>query len=300
MAVTRAHPVLRLSDSPKRLLTSDMISPPLSPESGFDPNRVTPAFLSALEYVATKFLSMSMHARFIVARFTPLPIGQGSNLNIIPVTTQDKEAWALCSKYVRRAAKKYHLSSSWMTPLDLCDTPMMHWEHIVKRSLVQGDVLFSHEGLSLLNIDHVYSLKQQLNALSRNKTDHIPKHIYLDSCLYLLRQTMRETQGRPFTRGFIHCTYDHLHVRDDLLLLLAKEYRAQYGQEAIAMFKPRPKNQRGTKYFINCRGSMQRQPSMHQKPRTPNTATDVTPITRGEWQFLLEQSLAHMHTGAFR
>ncbi|WEW54617.1 hypothetical protein PRK78_000037 [Emydomyces testavorans] len=299
----RTHPVLQLPDSPKWVagaLTSDMISPPLSPTSNFDPNRITPAVLSALEYVANKFLSTSRHIRFIVARLTPLPIGQGSNINVIPITALDEDVGVLYERYIRRAAKKYYLSPKWMTILRLGATRTLHWEHIIKRSLVQNDVLFSHEGLTLLNIDHMYSLKHQLNALSRNKADHIPRHIYLESCLYLLRQVMQETQGRPFTRRFVHCMYDHLHIRDDLLLLLANQYEAKYGQEAIVMLKPRSTGQNKPRYFINNRGSLKRQPSQSQKPVTPNTASDVTPITRGEWKFLMEQNLMHMQLGPLR
>ncbi|EEP78081.1 predicted protein [Uncinocarpus reesii 1704] len=295
--------MLQLSETVQRLassLTRDMISPPLSPECGFDPNRITPAVLAATEFVANKLLAMSVHVRFIVTRFTPLPIGQGSNLLIIPIAPLDPGTWAAINKHSRRAAKKFGLSSRWMTPIDVGETRTTHWEDIIKRSLVQNDVLFSHEGLTLLNIDHVYLLKQYLNALSRNVTEHIPPHIYLDACLYLLRQLMRETRGRPFTRGFIHCTYDHLHVRDDLLLHLAKKYELQHGHEAIVMLKQKSKGNERTRFFINRRGSLMRQPALSRKPVTPNTASDVTPITRGEWRLLMEQSLVHLGMTPFR
>lgn len=300
--------LFNLSDSPKRLsnrlsdgLTSDMISPPLSPDSGFDPNRITPSILSALEYVANKFLSVSTHVRFIVARPTPLPIGQGSSLNVIPITPLDRQTQVLFAKYIRRAAKKYYLSAQWMTTLDLGDSRPLHWEYIIERTLIQNDILYSHEGLTLFNIDHMYSLKQQLSALSRDKTGHIPKHIYLESCLYLLRQIMHATHGRPFTRAFMHCTYDHFHVRDDILLCLEKEYEAKYGREAIIMFKPKltltTTSKRKTEYYINNRGSLKRQPSQLLNPLTPNSASDITPVTRGEWKVLLDQNLTHLRVG---
>ncbi|KAI1927431.1 hypothetical protein LOZ58_006430 [Ophidiomyces ophidiicola] len=298
----RVHPVLVPPHSPRWLsgsLTSDLISPPLSPQAAFNPNQVTPAVLAALTYVAGKLLSASSHLTFIVTRSLPLPIGQGSNLTAISITPLDSNMSTLLKRYLNRAAKKYSLSANWMVPLSLGHSRTSHWEYTVQRTLMQNDPLFSHEALTLLNIDHIFSLKQQLNVLSTDATSPIPNHVYLESCMYLLQQIMQETRGRPLTRKFFHCTYDHIHVRDDVLLHLTREHEIQFGYKAIIMFKPSSKGRTRSRYFITDRGSLKKQPSSWQNALTPNSASDVTPITRNEWK-LLEQNLRQIRPRFFR
>ncbi len=75
--------------------------------------------------------------------------------------------------------------------------------------------------------------------------------------------------------------YDHLHIDEGILGHVNRLYEARYGATAVVMAskvssspKPDPKQ------------TFPRFPQ-HVGPKTPLTATDITPVTRGEWNHIL-------------
>lgn len=290
-----------------------MISPPLSPATScnFHFTSPSPTVLHALEYVSRKLQRKQMHLTFVVAGDKPLPIGQGCKLTAYPTAparsaldeaTQTQRAF---NAIARRAARKFGLSVDWIVcqgPGQSAQTRLGSWEYTIRRSLVQNDVLFSAESLTLLNIDRIYTLKQQLHVLAKGAIDHIPENVYLDSCIWLLRQLMKETSGRPFSKGFFHCTYDHISISDDVLLRLAKEYYAKYKHAAIVFpaLKSDSKEQQQMpipKTSPGIYGSIQRRKALRRTkptPKTPNSASEITPITRNEWDLLMQISMGEI------
>ena len=320
------HPPLRIP------VTPDMISPPISPSSPTSLTNfalLTPAIHSALEYLSHKLSRKDLHFTLIVSRTSPLPIGQGCRLSAYPVSKfpvvdEDTSTQRLFNNLARRAARKFLLQLDWITYA----TPSAHargnWAYIVRRSLVQNDVLFSAEGLTVLNIDRVYTLKQTLNVLSKGACGRIPESVYLDSSIWLLRQIMRETRGRPLSRAFFHCTYDHVCVSDAVLREAAKGYFARYKQAAIVVpartrngngnaegvknayvvqkqrqkrmgkiFERSPaSNGAGSQHGLNEGvGKTRSRKSARPGPKTPLSASDITPITKSEWSELMQMSM---------
>ncbi|KAM5475361.1 hypothetical protein MauCBS54593_001049 [Microsporum audouinii] len=316
-------------------LTRDMISPPLSQESAFDSNVIAPQVYSGLEYVSNKLQSNTLHLTLILSRAKPLPIGQGCNLTVFPVNTLSDNARHLFNKYIRRAARKYNLQPKWMalSSSSIGMDAVFNPEYLIDRSLKQNDVLISLEGLTILNIDRTYTLKQYLNALSTpwvtpNTTiDSIPSRIYTDACLCLLRRAVQSTGGRPFTKSFFYHAYNHLHFEDQLIVDIANEYVTRYKQVAIVLPKPPPpelvsepeckqnpgqkpetkpevvadskqeklEKQKVKKKEIAASSSATRRVSFAKalsplRARTPHSASDVTPITRSEWNILVSDS----------
>jgi hypothetical protein len=283
-------------------LTGDMISPPLSPNSDLNFNTITPAVRSALEYLSSKLECKHVHLTLIVSRDKPLPVGQGCKLQTYTISKLEESSRRAFNRYSVRAAKKHGLQPGWMATLhsscsqDAVSNPS--WDYTLHRSILQNDVLFSQEGLTLLNIDR-----------SKPSTDHIPDNIYMDACLWLLRQLLRETGGRPFTKGFFHCAYDHLQVRDDLLVRLANEYAFKYDHDAIILPKPKavpkPRIAATSPLKRSVAGRHRRSGSASARmaaakrqvsggrigPKTPLSASDVTPITKNEWNMLMEIAL---------
>ncbi|KAK2751099.1 hypothetical protein FQN57_000174 [Myotisia sp. PD_48] len=292
-------------------LTTDLISPPLSPTSGFDFNLITPQVLSGLEYVSKKLQSKLLHLTLIASRPKPLPIGQGSSIHVLPVGFLPENTCLVFKKYIKRAAKKYHLRSKWMVlSLDTDSVTSPDEDYITCRSLKQNDILYDFEGLTILHIDRIYTLKQYLNTLSTSKPgdtiDHIPRHVYMDVCTSLLHNLMRGTGGRPFAKSFFNNAYDHLDVKPDVLQALAKAYLDKYKQTAIVFPKPKlqiPVSKSPQKPVVKHRrrdGSTTPSPgggrksliSLHsaqRRARTPHSASDVTPITRNEWNLLIPE-----------
>jgi len=133
----------------------------------------------------------------------------------------------------------------------------------------------------------------------------------------LLRQTVTGFHGRPFSKAFFHRVYDHLQISDDLLVRVAETYKQRFRQHGIILApKPQPELQFQVKHHLKSpsssrvvaeyqlsrnppsieRASRPQQskarvthsrPPSRRGPKTPVSASDVTPITRNEWNILV-------------
>lgn len=322
---------LRLPLSSPRTITSSMISPPLSPDFNFDSDALTPSTLPALEYISEKLSQKSLHVTLLVGRGQPMPTGESSDLNIIPVTQLDAQSWKIFYKIVEKGAKKYSLGQGWTDALDQHARQQLKNEYLIEQSLRQNEILFSQEGLTLLNVDRIYTLKRRLCVLAQNQKSIKIEEKYLSSCVQLLNKTITSCQGRPFSFGFFHRAYEHLHITDDLLKKVAEAYKARYGQEGIVIITPKSSpalpavapttsttikkentrkspvmrttatNARVRRPTVMAAASSSpvsrhyRAPSRvpsragtpRRGPKTPVSASDVTPITRNEWNILI-------------
>lgn len=322
---------LRLPLSSPRTITSSMISPPLSPDFNFDFDALTPSTLPALEYISERLSQKSLHVTLLVGRGQPMPTGESSDLNIIPVTQLDTQSWKTFYKIVEKGAKKYSLGQGWTDALELHARRQVKNEYLIEQSLRQNEILFSQEGLTLLAVDRIYTLKRRLCVLAQTEKNIKNEEKYLSSCVQLLNKTITSCQGRPFSFGFFHRAYEHLHITDDILKKVAEAYKARYGQEGIVIITPKsspalpavaPTTTITTKKETTRKSPVLRtaatntrvcrpmakatvasaQVSRHYRvpsrvpsragtprrgPKTPVSASDVTPITRNEWNILI-------------
>ncbi|OJD16755.1 hypothetical protein AJ78_03093 [Emergomyces pasteurianus Ep9510] len=286
-----------IPDSRSRLITTSMISQPLSPDldSNFGDGALPTSVLPALEYISNK-LGACTHLTILVGCSTPLPFAHQPELTLAPVAPLDQQTWRTLHRIVQKATKKFSLGPAWSNALQRsqqCQSLNGNCnEYLSRQSIMQNDVLFSQEGLTLLSIDRLYTIKCRLHAYSQGAAleTGIPDHLYIKSCVKLLRQTVADYKGRPFSLAFFNRVYEDLSVPENLLVEVANEYQAKYGRTGIVLpQKPSlstpPKGQQQAQ-----------QPQKRKKnadgikrlaPRTPLSASDVTPITQSEWQLLL-------------
>ncbi|KAL1977457.1 hypothetical protein VTN31DRAFT_316 [Thermomyces dupontii] len=351
---------LRLANNrstPTRTIRGSMISPPLSPDATFDAECLPPSVRPALEYISRKLQQRTMHVTLLVGRGQPTLPGVPADLMIIPITKLSPSAWKVFSKIVEKGAKRYSLGRKWLEALNLHQRHRgMLNEYLIQQSLLQNEVLFSAEGLTLLNVDRIYTIKRllcvlnqaQQNALASNERSKIHEDKCIASCVNLLRKTIVDFHGRPFSLAFFHRVYEYLGVTDQHLIKVARQYKERYGQDgivvpplAISKKPPSPSpvvaNPPGTTTAIRAfNASPTSRPSTHRNPhrvpptsngstptssrrsvassrkststtsgssfrapsrtgtpsyyrgaKTPLSASDVTPITRNEWNILL-------------
>lgn len=298
-------------NSPTRL-TNEMISSPLSADFTFDSETVTPSTLPALEYISRKLQQRMMHVTILVGRGKPYPTGEPSDLIIIPITPLDTPSWRVLERAIAKAAKKFSLGQSWSEALNRSQYERQANEYLMQQSILQNEVVFSQEGLTLLNVDRIYAFKRRLCILSNrpfSRTEHA-----MASCVKLLHRLIADFQGRPFSKAFFHRVYEQLHVSDELLAAVAAAYKNTHKQEAIILPQP-PQKQHPQKATTKTERSpkssvrpmrARRQPpppkSSVQRagvpakrgPKTPLSASDVTPITRNEWNILVSQDIRNV------
>lgn len=303
---------------PSRGLTSDMISPPLSPNFDFDSESLMPSIIPALEYISSKLQQKMLHVTLIVGRGKPFPTGQASDLMIIPVTSLDAPSARVLDKAVAKAAKCFALGQSWTDALARGHHERQANEYLVQQSILQNEVLFSREGLTLLNMDRIFTFKRRLCVLANticvgkeNDDIKVLEDTYIASCVQLLYRTIRDFQGRPFSKAFFHRVYEQLDVRDELLTRVADAYRSAYQQDGIIVLTPVPRPQQQQQQQQRLRQQRQKQESTRRSPirvtrgarrqagsprygmparrgpKTPQSASDVTPITTSEWKMLV-------------
>ncbi|KAJ4313494.1 hypothetical protein N0V84_009371 [Fusarium piperis] len=90
-------------------------------------------------------------------------------------------------------------------------------------SIIQNEVLFSSEGLTLLSLDRLFSLKSALSSYSKTKS-----HLRLEDAVDELRRTILAT-GAKVSKTAILRSYDWLSVSNSALVDLDRMYRRAYG-----------------------------------------------------------------------
>ncbi|KAL2832830.1 hypothetical protein BDW59DRAFT_138736 [Aspergillus cavernicola] len=274
-----------------RSVTSDMISSPLSADFNFDSETLTPSIIPALEYISFKLQQKMMHVTLLVGRGKPYPTGQASDLIVIPSTTLESSVYRVLARTIAKATLKFSLGQSWSDALNRSQHERHANEYLIERSILQNEVVFSREGLTLLNVDRIYTFKRRLCILSNKGTP--PRESYINSCVRLLNRTIEDFQGRPFSKAFFHRVYEQLDVRDELLSQVADVYKKQYNQQGIVLPPPskpvvveRKSPIRTVRIRKQCTAPRSANVPTKRGPKTPLSASDVTPITRNEWNML--------------
>ncbi|KAF9893401.1 hypothetical protein FE257_011833 [Aspergillus nanangensis] len=286
---------LYVPNSPTRL-TTEMISPPLSPSFNFDSETLPPSILPALDYISSKLEQKTMHVTLLVGRGKPYPTGQPSDLMVIPATPLDTQGMRILFRAVAKSASKFSLGQSWTDALTRSQYERHANEYLIHQSILQNEVVFSREGLTLLNVDRIYTFKRRLCILSNRGS--VPEDSYITSCVQLLHRTIQDFQGRPFSKAFFHRVYEQLNVCDDLLTHVANSYKRQFTQEGIVL-PPRPRAEHSARKSPIRPIRARREPAppkfragpTKRAPKTPLSASDVTPITRNEWNMLMSSDL---------
>jgi len=179
---------------------------------------------------------------------------------------------------------------------------------LIRRSLEQNEVLFSSEGLTLLSLDHVYTFKCTLHAYSRTLSP-FDYTLSVDE----LRRLVLAQRGRRITKGYLMRAYEWLGISLSALMDVNQGYKTAYGglkrEGGIEVQNeerrsPAPLSlktnfvmhdipqmrldvtfvsdeQSEVEEFKEDRGPHRR------GPVTPNGFEDLTPITKGEWCFLM-------------
>ncbi|RDW90532.1 uncharacterized protein DSM5745_02307 [Aspergillus mulundensis] len=293
-----------------RSVTSDMISSPLSADFNFDSETLTPSIIPALEYISYKLQQKHMHVTLLVGRGKPYPTGQPSDLIVIPSTTLEPSVSRTLTRTIAKAAARFSLGQSWSDALARSHHERHANEYLIERSILQNEVVFSREGLTLLNVDRIYTFKRRLCILSTSTSTSPSKskpaaspESYINSCVRLLHRTIEDFNGRPFSKAFFHRVYEQLDVSDELLSQVADIYRKQYSQDGIVIPPPpkpavvvvekkkvpvRPvRPVRVRKASTAAQKGLSPAGTLGKRgPKTPLSASDVTPITRNEWNLL--------------
>jgi len=117
---------------------------------------------------------------------------------------------------------------------------------LIHQSIIQNDVMFKSEGLTLLALDGLYSLKAALSAYARTGSP-----MRLEDAVDELRRLVIANNGRKVTKVELLRSYDWLRISDWALRDLDEMYKRAYGGlDAVGAISGMPKPESESEPFI--------------------------------------------------
>ncbi|KAL7626865.1 hypothetical protein AAE478_003639 [Parahypoxylon ruwenzoriense] len=140
---------------------------------------------------------------------------------------------------ILKAERKFHIGTGWLPPATTASVYGLNAD-LVRRSILQNEVLFSSEGLTLLGLDRLYTFKSALAAYARSLNNttspSLASHIYravdssrIEDAVDSLRRLVLANGGRPVSRADLYRSYDWLGVNTRALADVERMYRRAYG-----------------------------------------------------------------------
>ncbi|KAK1986997.1 hypothetical protein LZ30DRAFT_646769 [Colletotrichum cereale] len=124
---------------------------------------------------------------------------------------------------IERAEKKFRIGTEWLPPVvdgSACGVT----SNLIRRSIVQNEVLFASEGLTLVSLDRLYTFKAALSSYSRTDAP-----LRLEDAVDELRRLVLSRAGRKVSKSDLLRSYDWLSLTDVALNDVDKMYRRAYG-----------------------------------------------------------------------
>lgn len=186
----------------------------------------------AFDYISSQLAQESLSIHLIVSDQSPF---------VIPVWDLPLKSQITLCGIVRKACRIFNVAPRWMTALASLpekDLPRIFGayradDYLVRRSMLQREVVYSSDGLTLLSIDHIFTLKQLLCTLSKKGWVAASRESCLASCVRLLHRIHSVYTGKPASAAYIERVYKDIPFHDDELEEVVTEYNARYCTASI-------------------------------------------------------------------
>ncbi len=209
---------------------SNIVSSQESPFHHWDTQATFIPMFPALRYISRKLAQRKLYIPLIVTDY-----GQ----SIMPAWSIPRSAQTILSKIVSKACLKFRFGSSWMTALastsgkqglkDFFDINRFD-QYLIRRSLIQHEVIFGGEGLTLLSVDHIYTFKHFVGVLSRINWVPLSRVVCLAACIELLHRINNVYSGQKPLKGYFLRVYTDIDINEETLNEICAEYESKYGK----------------------------------------------------------------------
>jgi uncharacterized protein YerC len=199
----------------------------------WDLQTICKSMLPAFQYISRKLSERGLQVHLIVSNYDPY---------VIPVWSLPRTSQLILAKIVRKASSKFNLSPSFLTILasqsSKKESPKIFNtyrpdSYIVRRSIIQQEVIFSEEGLTLLSIDHIYTFKQLLCTLSKKSWVPCAREVCLASCVHLLHRINKIYTKPKVSIGYIARVYKELEFSKDTYEEVCSAYTVEFCTASI-------------------------------------------------------------------
>ncbi|KAI9851214.1 MAG: hypothetical protein M1838_004226 [Thelocarpon superellum] len=220
-----------------RACSKRIISAPKACSSYFTPAHQainSPELSKALRYVSHKLEAKHTHTTFIVntvnAGSSRKVQGQGPSVTMIPASIVTAETHQVLVESISKAERRYRVSgNAFLQALCRPSAVAEASNYLVGQSLVQHEVLFMSEGLTLLDIDYIYLLKTRLQQYTR-----LFRPSARAACVEALHLVCKASDTRPLYMSDLIRAYDHLAVSETAIREIHDLYVARFQHAAIS------------------------------------------------------------------
>ena len=206
--------------------------PPELPSFHWDLRTTCKPMLPAFQYISHKLYQRELSVALIISDHEPY---------VIPVWPLPRKSQLLLAKIVRKACKKFSLQPSWLTALASISNKYLPKifeayqpdAYIVRRSIVQNEIIFSDEGLTLLSMDNIYTFKQLLRTLSKPDWVENSRDVCLSSCVHLLRRINEVYTDPKLSKGYLARVYKEVDFMQEAYEEVASAISTNYCTASI-------------------------------------------------------------------
>ena len=186
--------------------------PPAPPSFHWDLRKTCKLMQPAFQYISHKLHQRELSVALIISDHEPY---------VIPVWPLPRRSQFILAKIVRKACKKFAVQPSWLTALASVPNKYLPKvfeayqpdSYIVRRSIVQNEIIFSDEGLTLLSMDNIYTFKQLLCTLSKPDWVENSRDVCLSSCVHLLQRINEVYTDPKLSRGYLARVYKEVEFK---------------------------------------------------------------------------------------
>lgn len=253
-------------------------SPTESPSFNWDLPVTCTSDFPAYQYISSKLHQRELSVALIISDQEPY---------VVPIWPLPRESQVCLAQIIRKAAKKFNLRPSWLTALASSSnrglTKIFETHrpdsYIVRRSIIQNEIVFSEEGLTLLTIDHVFTFKQLLRTLT--KQDWVPhaRKVCLSSCVHLLHRINEIYPDPEVSSGYLKRVYKEIDYQKKSWQEVTSAYDINYCTASIkdvTMLEPdfTALSDMTSEIEADCETPTQIQPQA-STPRGPNPVAEL-------------------------
>ena len=212
--------------------TTTSAFPPVLPSFHWDLRTTCKPMLPAFQYISHKLYQRELSVALIISDHEPY---------VIPVWPLPRKSQLILAKIVRKACKKFALQPSWLTAVaSVCNKYLPKVfeayqpdSYIVRRSIVQNDIIFSDEGLTLLSMDNIYTFKQLLCTLSKPDWVANSRDVCLSSCVHLLQRINEVYTDPKLSKGYLARVYKEVEFRQEAFEEVTSAFSTNYCTASI-------------------------------------------------------------------
>lgn len=206
--------------------------PPLLPSFHWDLQTTCKPMLPAFQYISHKLYQRELSVALIISDHEP---------HVIPVWPLPRRSQLIFAKIIRKACRKFSLEPSWLTAVASVSNKCLPKvfeayqpdSYIVRRSIVQNDIIFSDEGLTLLSMDNIYTFKQLLCTLSKPDWVANSRDVCLSSCVHLLQRINEVYTDPKLSRGYLARVYKEVEFKQEAFEEVTSAFSTNYCTASI-------------------------------------------------------------------